>query len=151
MVKCRKCGKKFKGIKSLRAHYLGSKDHSYSKEKFKEEYSDGEKEEASGGASEGKELEEKLDNLEDQIGDVKEKLQSLEDRELLNELEELGLSDQIAAIEDALGVRDPEKQKEKLEKLGELVKQWEKLKIPEKVNWLYKKYRELEERVEELE
>ncbi len=148
MVECRECGKDFENKRSLRSHYVGSDDHNYEKEEFQKVYGSGSTSGSEKGVKSHEKVEEKLDKLNARLEDLSEKVRDLEGRELINELEDMGMKDQIAVIEDALGVRDPKQQKEKLKKLAELIERWDDLKIPEKVNWLYKKYRELEEKIE---
>ncbi len=82
------------------------------------------------------------------VNNLSEWVQSIQDREVLEELKEMGLEERLDVMEETLQYVDSNKQRDRLRKLQRIFDEWDESKLPQKVDYLYKQYRTLEDEVE---
>lgn len=81
-----------------------------------------------------------LDNLEDKIS-------SIADKTLMEQLKELSLEDEIKTVEDALGHMSAQELQEKLNTLEQIQEEYKKSKVQKKLQYLYNKQKKLRKKV----
>lgn len=95
------------------------------------------------------ELEDEIKEIKNVVNNFADRLESLEDRELLEELQDLGMEEEIDIIQETLGYITADDQRRKLEELKTLFENWDNFNIPDKVNYLYSEISNIKQDLEE--
>lgn len=89
-----------------------------------------------------------MDDLRDAIKDLKRDVDTLEDKVMMERLEDMAIEDEIEAVENIVG-RSQEELRDKLNLLDQIAERSEELRVDEKLKFLYSRIKELEDAQEE--
>ncbi|MCJ7478563.1 MAG: hypothetical protein MUP63_00095 [Candidatus Nanohaloarchaeota archaeon QJJ-7] len=88
-------------------------------------------------------------SVEEIVSELESRIDTLEDKVMMERLEDLALEDKLKIVQD-LVERDEETVKEKLEMLDQIEEEYEETQVEEKLQYLYKELKSLKSNVEEL-
>ncbi|MDY6778174.1 MAG: hypothetical protein SVU32_05885 [Candidatus Nanohaloarchaea archaeon] len=86
-----------------------------------------------------------IESIRKTVNQLADRLERLEDRELVDELRDIELEEELDIFQQS--DLDEEHQK-RLEQLQQIFEEWDESKVPDKINYLYKKYKDLEDQIE---